>query len=176
MYGARRLGQVWLGWNPAEAGAQPLAKLEDAEILQSELDALLENKLKQYTNSTFSRTRRHITAHLTKFGLLEARPVPGNTIAKRFFAHFYEPDPRAFWFSLVMEFTEQGWTSRSLDFVIRQSWTRTAYCTSPAYARFIMEEAERSALTVTDFFGSKKQVTLRGPDVMANVVEVIKHG
>lgn len=160
----------------AEAGARPLAGPEETEVSQAEWDALLASKLNQYTNTTFSRTRQHITAHLTKFGLLEASPVPGNRIAKRFLARFYEPDPRAFWFSLALEFAEQGWTARSLDFVIRQSWTRIAYCTSPAYARFIMEEAERSALVVTSFFGSEKQVTLRGPDVVVNVVDAIQHG
>jgi hypothetical protein len=39
-----------------------------------------------------------------------------------------------------------------------------------------MEEAERSAVVVTSFFGSEKQVTLRGPDIMTNLVEAIKHG
>ena len=160
----------------AEAGARPLARPEDAEIPQAEWDALLESKLRQYTNTTFSRTRRHITAHLTKFGLLEARRVPGDRIAKRFFACFYEPDPRAFWFSLALEFTDHGWTSRSLDYVTNQSWTRIAYCTKPAYARFVMEEAERAALVVTDFFGSEKQVTFRGPDPVTNVVEAIRYG
>lgn len=160
----------------AEASARPLAKAEDGEILQSEWDALLESRLRQYTNTTFSRTRRHITAHLTKFGLLEARNVPGDRIAKRFFAHFYEPDPRAFWFSLAMEFAEQGWTSRSLDYITSQSWTRIAYCAKTAYARFVMEEAERAALVVTDFFGSEKQVTFRGPDLLTKVVEAIRYG
>ena len=160
----------------AEAAARPLAKAEDGEILQSEWDALLESRLRQYTNTTFSRTRGHITAHLTKFGLLEARNVPGDRIAKRFFAHFYEPDPRAFWFALAVEFAGQGWTSRSLDYVTNESWTRIAYCTKPAYARFTMEEAERAALVVTDFFGSEKQVTFRGPDPVANVVEAVRYG
>jgi hypothetical protein len=160
----------------AEAGARPLAKAEDGETPQSEWDALLESRLRQYTNTTFSRTRQHITAHLTKFGLLEARNVPGGRIAKRFFAHFYEPDPRAFWFSLAIEFAGQGWTSRSLDYITGQSWTRIAYCTKAAYARFVMEEAERAALVVTDFFGSERQVTFRGPDPLTNVVEAIRYG
>ena len=160
----------------AEAGARPLATAEDAEIPQAEWDALLEKRLRQYTDTTFSRTRGHITAHLSKFGLLEARNVPGDRIAKRFFAHFYEPDPRAFWFSLALEFAGQGWTSRSLDFIASQSWTRIAYCTKTAYARFVMEEAERAALVLTDFFGSEKQITFRGPDPLANVVEAIRCG
>lgn len=160
----------------AEAGSRPFAPDEDAEITPADWDALLKSRLRQYTDATLSRTRRHITAHLTKFGLLEARPVPGDRIAKRFFARFYEPDPRAFWFSLALEFAEQGWTSRSLDFVTHQSWTRIAYCTKPAYARFVMEEAERSALVATDFFGSEKQVTFRGPDPVSHVVEAIRYG
>ena len=160
----------------AEATARPLATAEDAEIPQSQWDALLEKRLRQYTDTTFSRTRGHITAHLSKFGLLEARNVPGDRIAKRFFAHFYEPDPRAFWFSLALEFAGQGWTSRSLDFIASQSWTRIAYCTKTAYARFVMEEAERAALVLTDFFGSEKQITFRGPDPLANVVEAIRCG
>jgi hypothetical protein len=160
----------------AEAGAGPLAKAEDAEIPQAEWDQLLQRRLRQYTNTTLSRTRGHITAHLTKFGLLEARPVPGDRIARHFYAHFYDPDPRAFWFSLALEFTERGWTSRSLDYIVNQSWTRVAYCTKTTYARFIVDEAERAALVVTDFFGSEKQVTLRGPDPLTNVVEAIRYG
>jgi hypothetical protein len=160
----------------AEAGAGPLAKTQDAEIPQAEWDELLQRRLRQYTNTTLSRTRGHITAHLIKFGLLEARPVPGNRIARRFYAHFYDPDPRAFWFSLALEFAERGWTSRSLDYIINQSWTRVAYCTKTTYARFIIDEAERAALVVTDFFGSEKQVTLRGPDPLTNVVEAIRYG
>jgi hypothetical protein len=160
----------------AEASVQPLAMDDDAEISQDEWDTLLDSRLRTYTDTTFSRTRGHITAHLVKFGLLEARNVPGDRIAKRFFAHFYEPDPRAFWFSLALEFAEQGWTSRSLDFITVQSWTRVAYCTKPTYARFVMEEAERAGLVVTDFFGSEKQVTFRGTDPAANVVEAIRYG
>jgi len=160
----------------AEAGARPLARPEEVEIPQSAWDALLESRLRPYTAATFSRTRRHITAHLTKFGLLEARAIPGDPIGKRFLARFYEPDPRAFWFSLALEFADQGWTLRSLDYITTQSWTRVAYCASPTYARFVMDEAERAALVVTDFFGSEKQATLRGPDMLANVVEVIRYG
>ena len=160
----------------AEASTQPLARDEDTEISQNEWDALLEKRLRLYTDTTFSRTRRHITAHLTKFGLLEARKVPEERYAKRFFAHFYEPDPRAFWFSLAMEFAEQGWTSRSLDFITGPSWTRVAYCTKKSYARFVVEEAERAALVVTDFFGSEKQVTFRGSDPVAHVAEAIRRG
>lgn len=160
----------------AEASARVLAREEDCEISQREWDALLEKRLRLYTDTTFSRTRRHITAHLTKFGLLEARKVAEERYAKRFYAHFYEPDPRAIWFSLAREFAEQGWTSRSLVFVTSGSWTRVAYCTKPSYARFVMEEAERAALVVTDFFGSEKQVTFRGPDPVANVVDAIRYG
>jgi len=160
----------------AEAAARSLTGSENSEIPQAEWDAFLEGRLRQYTNTTFSRTRRHITAHLIKFGLLEAQPVPGERFAKRFFARFHEPEPGAFWFSLVLEFAESGWTSRSLDYVTGRSWTRVAYCTTPAYARFVMEEAERAALVVTEFFGSEKQVTLRGPDPLGHVVEAIRYG
>ena len=159
----------------AEAGERSLARPEDASIgLDAWMD-FLDGRLNTTTNSTVVKTRNHITAHLTKFGLLEARPVPGDRFAKRFFARFYEPDLRAFWFSLALEFSKQGWTSRSLDYVMNGSWTRIAYCTRPAYARFAVEEAERAALVVTDFFGSEKQVTFRGPDPVANVVEAIRY-
>ena len=160
----------------SDAGSQPLVKDSDAEISLDEWNALLDSRLRTYTDTTLSRTRGHITAHLVKFGLLEARNVPGDRIAKRFFARFYEPDPRAFWFSLAMEFVEQGWTSRSLDFITGESWTRIAYCTKTSYARFVMEEAERAALVVTDFFGSEKQVTFRGLDPVANIAEAIRYG
>lgn len=160
----------------AEAAARSLTGSENSEIPQAEWDAFLEGRLRQYTNKTFSRTRRHITAHLIKFGLLEAQPVPGERYAKRFFARYYEPEPGAFWLSLALEFAGNGWTSRSLDYVTARSWTRVAYCTTLAYARFVMEEAERTALIVTEFFGSEKQVTLRGPDPLIHVVEAIRYG
>lgn len=160
----------------AEAAALPLAKPEDAEILVEHWATFLMERLNTSTPSTVEKTRNHMTAHLVKFGLLEARAVPGDRIAKHFLAHFYEPDPRAFWFSLAFEFAECGWTSRSLDFITGQSWTRVAYCTTPAYARFVVDEAERAALVVTDFFGSEKQVTFRGPDAVANIVETIRYG
>jgi hypothetical protein len=160
----------------AEAGARPLAQAEDAIITLDDWTPFLAGRLNTTTHSTVAKTRSHITAHLTKFGLLEAQPVTGDRFAKHFLAHFYEPDPRAFWFSLALEFVEQGWTSRSLDYATNESWTRIAYCTKPAYARFVMEEAERAGLVVTDFFGSEKQVTFRGPDFLANVVEAIRYG
>lgn len=160
----------------AEAGRGPLSGPEESEIPLEAWISFLDQRLNTTTPSTVSKTRQHITAHLVKFGLLEAHPVPGDRIAKRFFAHFYEPDPRAFWFSLAVEFAEQGWSSRSLDYVVNQSWTRIAYCANPAYARFVMDEAERSAVVVTSFFGSEKQVTLRGPDLVGNVLDAIKHG
>jgi hypothetical protein len=160
----------------AEAGARPLAKSEDARISLDDWMTFLDGRLNTTTRSTVIKTRNHITAHLTKFGLLEARTVPGDRFGKHFFARFYEPDPRAFWFSLALEFAEQGWTSRSLDYVTNESWTRIAYCAKTTYARFVMEEAERAALVVTDFFGSEKQATFRGPDPVANVVEAIRYG
>ena len=160
----------------AEASAQPLAGDAEAEITQGEWNALLDRRLRSYTDTTLPRTRGHITAHLTKFGLLEAQNVPGDRIAKRFFAHFYEPDPRAFWFSLATEFVEEGWTSRSLDFCSSGSWTRVAYCAKISYSRFVLEEAERRSLVVTDFFGSEKQITFRGPDPVTHVAEAIRNG
>ena len=160
----------------AEAAGQQLAHAEEAEIPFEAWDSFLAARLNTTTESTTVKTRNHITAHLTKFGLLEARAVPGARIAKRFFARFYEPDPRAFWFSLAVEFAAQGWTSRSLEFVASHAWTRVAYCARPAYVRFVMDEAERAGLIVTDFYGSEKQCTFRGPDAVANVVEAIRYG
>ena len=159
----------------AEAIAHPLND-NNAEIPQDAWDQFLEHNLHQYTDSTFSRTRRHITAHLVKFGLLEDRPIPGDRIAKQFFARFYEPDPRAFWFSLALEFAENGWSSRSLDYIINDSWTRIAYCTKTTYAHFAIEEAERAALVTTEYFGSEKQITLRGADPIAQITEAILYG
>lgn len=160
----------------AQAGAHPLARPEDAEIAIADWMGFLDERLNTTTESTVSRTRRHITAHLTKFGVLEAQPVPGDRIDKRFFARFYDPDPRAFWFSLALEYVEQGWTTRSLDYIVEQSWTRIAYCTKPMYARFAIEEAERAALVVTSFFGSDKEITFRGGDLVSSVVEAIRYG
>ncbi|MBN1536875.1 MAG: hypothetical protein JW908_09105 [Anaerolineales bacterium] len=150
--------------------------IDENEVQQNDWDTFLETRLVEHTETTFSRTRRHITAHLSKFGILEAQPIPGRNIGKRFFPHFYDPDPRAFWFYLATEFSEQGWTSRSLAYITKQSWTRIAFCTSETYARYAVEEAERSALMVTNFFGSEKQITLRGPDPLQRITEAIQYG
>jgi hypothetical protein len=75
-----------------------------------------------------------------------------------------------------LEFDSRGWTSRSLDFVGNASWTRIAYCATPAFVRYAVEEAERAGLVATDFFGSEKQVTLRGPEPVARIAEAIKIG
>jgi len=135
----------------------------------------LSGRLNTSTPSTVEKTRNHLTAHLTKFGLLEALPVKGDAIAKDFFAHFYQPDVRAFWFSLTQEFIDQGWTTRSERFICESSWTRIAYCTTPAYARFALDEAERHGLITMDFFGNEKQATLRGPEPFTRLVEVIRY-
>lgn len=158
-----------------ESQNQGLAREGHIEIQQALLDDFLQKNLRQTTRAAFDRTRRHITAHLTKFGIMEAQPIPGNLIAKQFFAHFYQPDIRAFWFSLTQEFTEHAWTSRSEQFICEHSWTRTAFCATSAYARFALEEAEKHGLTSVDFFGTEKQFTLRGPDPWARLVEVIRY-
>jgi hypothetical protein len=160
----------------AETSTRPLAGPETATIDLEEWMAFLAGRLNTTTPSTVNKTRSHITRHLTKFGILEAEPVPGDRFDKRFFARFYEPEPAAFCFSLALEFDEQGWTSRDLDFVLTRSWTRVAYCTAPAYTRFVVEEAERMGLAAIEFFGSEKQVTLRGLKPMENVLEAIQYG
>ena len=157
----------------AEASTRQLGKASGGEIALEDWIGFLVGRLNTSTPSTVEKTRNHITAHLTKFGLLEARAVPGDRIAKRFFARSYEPDARAFWFSLALEFDARGWTSRSLDFVASASWTRIAYCATPAFVRYAVEEAERAGLVATDFFGSEKQVTLRGPEPVARIAEAI---
>jgi hypothetical protein len=160
----------------AEAGARPLAVPEDGEIVIDDWMSFLDGRLNTTTTSTVVKTRNHITAHLHKFGVLDMQPVPGDRLARHFFAHHYDPDPRAFWFSLALESVEQGWTTRSLDHIVEGSWTRVAYCSKTTYARYAIEEAERAALVLTSFFGSDKQITLRGPDPVANVVGAIRHG
>jgi hypothetical protein len=160
----------------AETAARPLARDDDAEIALEEWVTLLDGRLNTTTESTVVKTRNHITAHLTQFGLLHVRLMPGDRFNKCFYARFYDPDPRAFWFSLALEFAERGWTSRSLEYVSNESWTQIAYCAKPAYARYAMEEAERAALVVTDFYGSKKQVTFRGPGFVSTVAEAILNG
>ncbi len=157
----------------AESSTRGLGKAQEGEITVEDWTAFLAGRLTTSTPSTAEKTRNHITAHLTKFGLLEARAVPGDRIAKRFFARFYEPDVRAFWFSLATEFNERGWTSRSLDYVTGTSWTRVGYGTTPAFARYAVEEAEAAGLVVTNFFGSEKQVTLAGPDAISKIVAAI---
>lgn len=160
----------------AELTLNALADEQAREIQLEDWTSFLEGRLNTTTTSTVVKTRQHITAHLTKFGLLDAQAVPGDRIAQRFFAHFYEPDPRAFWFSLALEFAENGWSSRSLDYIINDSWTRIAYCTKTTYAHFVIEEAERAALITTEYFGSEKQITLRGADPVAQITEAILYG
>ena len=48
-----------------------------------------------------------------------------------------------------------------------------AYCVTPAFVRYAVEEAERAGLVATDFFGSEKQVTLRGPDLVARAADAV---
>lgn len=159
-----------------EAEAQTLVSTASRVVLpQAALDEFLQRQLRETTQGSFDRTRQHITAHLVKFGVIEAQPVPGNAIAKQFFAHFYQPDIRAFWFSIIQEFGEQSWTSRSERFICERSWTRTAFCTTNAYARFALDEAERRGLAAVDFFGNEKQFTLRGPDPWQRLLEVIHY-
>lgn len=171
---------VWLALSDVvlpllEAQSQNETQNGRAELSQAALDEFLRKQLRKTTQGAFDRTRRHITAHLIKFGVLEAQPVPGNTIAKQFFAHYYQPDVRAFWFSLTQEFNDHGWTSRSEKFICERSWTRTAFCTTQAYARFALDEAEKNGFVSLDFFGSDKQFTLRGPDPWARLLELIRY-
>jgi hypothetical protein len=156
-----------------ERAESPPAQSEDREINIEDWNAFLIRKLRTHTDSTLSRTRNHLTAHLTKFGVLEAEQIEGDAIAKRFYARFTEPDPRAFLFGLVIEFEDRGWTSRSLEWVATQSWTRIGFCTRPAYARFAVERGELWGLVIPEYFGSQRQVTLRGPDPLERVAELI---
>lgn len=171
---------VWLALSQVvlpllEAQTQSLVEGGLVEVSQAALDNFLQKHLMKFTAGTFAHTRVHITAHLTKFGLLEARAIPGDRIAKHFFAHFYQPDVRAFWFSLTQEFGEQGWTSRSERFICERSWTRAAFCATSAYARFALDEAEKHGIAALDFFGSEKQFTLRGPDPWVHLLEAIRY-
>ena len=157
----------------AEAANSSLSQRDDREIRVEDWNTFLERKLRSYTATTFSRTRGHLTAHLTKFGVLEAERVEGNAIAKRFYARFTEPDPKAFLFGLAIEFDDHGWTSRSLDWVTAHSWTRIGFCTRPAYARFAVEQGEQWGMVVPEYFGNQRQATLRGPDPVERVAELI---
>ena len=157
----------------AEAANSSLAQQHHREIKVEDWNAFLTKKLRTYTDSTLSRTRGHLTAHLTKFGVLDSERVEGNAIAKRFYARFTEPDPRAFLFGLAAEFHDHGWVSRSLDWVVTRSWTRIAFCTRPAYTRFVVEQGERWGLVLPEYFGSQPQVTLKGPDPVEGVSEFI---
>lgn len=156
-----------------EALNSAVGRRDDREIKVEDWNGFLERKLRSYTKTTFSRTRRHLTAHLTKFGLLEAERVEGDAIAKRFYARFTEPDARAFLFGLAVEFDDHGWASRSLDWVMTRSWTRIGFCTRPAYVRFVVEQGERWGMVIPEYFGSQRQVTLRGPDPVERVADLI---
>jgi len=165
------VAEVVLPW-VEEVNSSPVQR-DGREISIEHWNTFLERKLRSYTKTTFSRTRGHLTAHLTKFGVLEAEQVEGNAIAKRFYARFTEPDPKAFLFGLAMEFDDHGWASRSLDWVMTHSWTRVGLCVRPAYARFALEQGEQWGVVAPEFFGSQRQVTLRGPDPVERVVDLI---
>jgi len=157
----------------AEVANSSLAQEHNREIKIEDWNAFLTKKLRTYTDSTLSRTRGHLTAHLTKFGVLESEQVEGNAIAKRFYVRFTEPDPRAFLFSLATEFSDHGWISRSLEWVVTHSWTRIAFCVRPIYTRFAVEQGERWGLVIREYFGSQPQVTLRGPDPVETLSQFI---
>ena len=160
----------------AEANSGSVDMKSDREIGIESFAEFVEECVNSSSESSIRKTRKMITGHLLKFGILESESETGKMFHKRYFAHFYDPAPEAFWFSLALEFSEHNWTSRSLDFIITKSWTRTAYCTSTAYARYVMEEAERQGIVITEFFGSERQMTLRGPDSIDRIVEVIRYG
>ncbi len=157
----------------AEAANASAAARATREINIQDWNAFLERKLRVHTNTTLSRTRGHLTAHLTKFGVLEAERVEGNAIAKRFYARFTEPDPKAFLFGLAFEFSDHGWASRSLDWVATDSWTRVGFCMRPAYVRFAVEQGEQWGVLVLEYFGNQPQVTFRGPDPVERIAELI---
>jgi hypothetical protein len=142
-----------------------LGSSHDPEIPQEEWDSFLERYLVPCADSTFDRTRNHLTAHLTKFSMLESRSEPGDRFNKKFFANPTQPLVEIFWLSLGLEFADNAWTSRTFEFIQQESWTRIAFCSPSNYVNWALEEAERSGLGYSDYYGSEKQFTWRSEDV-----------
>ena len=140
-----------------------------SEIPQADWDAFLSRYLIDCADSTFARTRNHLTAHLTKFGLLETEPVPGERFARRFYANSMQPQAEVYWFALGLEYADNGWTSRTVDFLAEESWSRVAFCAPAAYVRWALDEAGRAGLGYSDYYGAEKQFTWRFDDVPAAI-------
>jgi len=163
-----------LAWHAVHDLVLPRTKNQHAgdaerEIPQADWDTFLSRYLVDCADSTFARTRSHLTAHLTKFGLLETEPVPGERFAKRFYANSMQPQAEVFWFAVGLEYAENGWTSRTVDFLAEESWSRVAFCAPPAYVRWALDEAEQAGLGYSDYYGAEKQFTWRPDDVPAAI-------
>lgn len=158
----------------AEAGAAPLAK-PDASVIPAQVwDAWLRTKLPETTAaSSRVKTRNHLTAHFTKFGIMEPERVGASVTEKRFHARFFEPDPRVFIWALALEYLDHGWVSRSLDYATTKSWARQGFCTTTAFARFAVEEAEGSGWAALEFFGSERLVTLRLSGLLESLADAM---
>lgn len=143
----------------------------EGEIPQEEWDTFLSRYLAPCADSTFIRTRNHLTAHLIKFGVLEAEPVPGEHLRKRFYVNPLQPQADVFWFALALEYRDHGWMSRTVEFLAEESWSRIAFCTPPTYVRWAMDEAEQVGLGYSDYYGAEKQFTWRTDDVPAVIAD-----
>lgn len=168
------LRAVPLAWHAVRELVLPRTKNQHAgeaerEVPQADWDAFLSRYLIDCADSTFARTRNHLTAHLTKFGLLETEPVPGERFARRFYANSMQPQVEVFWFALGLEYAHNGWTSRTVDFLAEESWSRIAFCAPATYVRWALDEAERVGLGYSDYHGSEKQFTWRPDDVPAAI-------
>lgn len=139
----------------------------EREISQAVWDDFLGRYLRPSKRGTFNKTRSHLTAHLTKFGLLEREGVPGDRIAKRYFANPVQPPVEVFWFALALEYADNGWTSRGVDFLVESSWSRVAFCIPETFVRWALHEAEVVGLGYSDYYGSEQQFTWRPADVPA---------
>ena len=166
-----------LVWRAARDLLLPRAQPNQADDAATEIpleiwDSFLRANLVSCADSTFVRTRNHLTAVFQKFGLLESEKVNGEHLEKRFIVNPVQPSLEAILFSLGLEYQDQGWTSRTYDFLVEESWTRVGLVCPENYLHWALDQAVALDLGYSDYFGSEKQFTWRVDDVPAAVADI----
>jgi len=167
IYYLRKFPLIWHAVNVVvypRSGAEATLQV-DNEIPIEAWDSFLQNNLVPVAESSFIRVRNHFTSQLSKFGLLESSVVGNGPFNKKFFARTLQPLVEVMWFSLGLEFHFHGWTSRTVDFIAKKSWTRIAFCAPETFMRWALDEAVRLNFGYFDYYGSEKQFAWRDMDI-----------
>ena len=136
-------------------------------------DSFLQANLVSCAESTFVRTRNHLTSFFQKFGRLESEKLSEERLEKRFIVNPAQPSLEAILFSLGLEYQDQGWTSRTYDYLAKESWTRIGLVCPENYLLWALDQAEALDLGYSDYFGSEKQFTWRVDYVPAAVADIV---